>query len=39
LSVVLWKRDNLLKIALVVFGVLSVAGLLGTFPPAFQAFA
>ena len=39
LSVVLWKRDKLLNIALVVFGILAVAGLIGTFPKFFQAFA
>ena len=39
LSVVLWKRDKLINIALVIFGILTVAGLIGTFPTFFQAFA
>jgi fluoride ion exporter CrcB/FEX len=39
LSVVLWKRDRLFNIALVAFGVLTAAGLIGTFPKFFQAFA
>jgi hypothetical protein len=38
LSVGLWRRDNLLNIALIVFAVLTVAGLIGTFPTFFQAF-
>jgi len=38
LSVVLWKRDKCLNIALGVFAVLTVAGLVGTFPTFFQAF-
>lgn len=39
LSVVLWRRDNLLNIGLIVFAVLLAAGLIGTFPTFFQAFA
>ncbi len=38
LSVVLWKRDKLINIALVIFGVLTLAGLIGTFPTFFQKF-
>lgn len=39
LSAVLWKRDKLLNIALIAFAVLTVMGLIGTFPKFFQAFA
>lgn len=39
LSVVMWRRDNLLNIALVAFAVLTFAGFVGTFPTFFQAFA
>lgn len=39
LSAVMWKRDKLLNYAVIAFAVLTLLGLLGTFPTFFQAFA
>jgi hypothetical protein len=35
----MWKRDKLLNYAVIAFAVLTLLGLLGTFPTFFQAFA
>ena len=39
LHAVLFRRDGLLPLALVISGILILLGLIGTFPPVFESFA